>query len=96
MTKRKVEIQIEAEQVCIVRHRKSQVAACLKCGEKTVMISMDEAVFSSGLSARHLYHKIEVEEIGFVEQETGLLLICSRCLMKHHPPAKLLSGDSGR
>ena len=96
MTKRKVEIQIEAERVCIVRHRKSQVAPCPKCGEKTVMISIDEAVLSSGLSARHLCHKIEVEEIGFVEQQTGLLLVCSRCLMKHHPPAKMLSGDSSK
>jgi|GEM_PF-1810030 len=96
MTKRKVEIQIESERVCIVRHRKSQVASCPQCCETTVMISLDEAVISSGVSARQLCHQIEVEELGFVEQQNGLLLVCSRCLIRRYTPARLLPESSGK
>lgn len=90
MTKRKVEIQIETERVCIVRHRKSQVADCPLCGDQTVMISLDEAVVSSAMSVRHLCHRIEVEELGFCEQPNGLLLVCSRCLRRLDSPPKQL------
>ena len=96
MTKRKVEIQIETERVCVVRHRKSQVADCLLCGDQTVMISLDEAVVSSGMSVRQLCHQIEVEELGFSEQANGLLLVCSRCLRRLNSPPKQLPETTGR
>lgn len=95
MTKRKVEIQIETERVCIVRHRKSKVADCPLCGDQTVMISLDEAAVSSGVSVRHLCHRIELEELGFSEQPNGLLLVCSRCLRRLNTPPKQLPEKTG-
>jgi len=69
------------EVVVIRGSRKRKGIICADCSEAAVLVSVEEAVKISGISARAMYRLIEASEVHFAETADGLTLICAATLL---------------
>ncbi len=77
----RTEITIETDEVFIIRQSGRVIEGwCRECAEVVEMITPDEAVIASGLSARALYRRIEEGRLHYTETDEGFLLICLKSL----------------
>jgi hypothetical protein len=70
------------EVVVIRGSRKRTRVLCAKCSEAAALVTIEEAVKMSGLSARAIYRLIEAGKVHFAETADGLALICPATLLK--------------
>jgi hypothetical protein len=78
---RRTEITIETEEILILRRRfKTERIWCRQCAEKVVMLTMEEAAVTAGVSSRIVYQWIEGFNLHFTETPTRLLLVCPNSL----------------
>lgn len=79
--KRMTKITLETERIIWLRQRRGFAPVwCAGCGDKTRMVSADEAALLTRMSARTLYRWIEAERIHFTETPDGLLMVCLKSL----------------
>lgn len=69
------------EVVVIRGSRKRNRVLCAKCSEAAALVTIEEAVKISGITARAIYRLIEAGEVHFVETAEGLTLICAATLL---------------
>jgi len=69
------------EVVVIRGSRKRKAVFCADCSEDAVLVTVEEAVKISGISARGIYRLIEAGEVHFAETADGLTLICAATLL---------------
>ena len=81
ITKRRIEIIVEAQRVVTVRGRKiSAVGWCASCGQRVRMVTPDDAARIAAVTPRTIYRWAESGQVHFTESQDGLLLICHRSL----------------
>ena len=54
---------------------------CANCSEEAVLVTVEEAVKMSGISARAIYRLVETNEVHFAETAEGLTQICAATLL---------------
>jgi hypothetical protein len=69
------------EVVVIRGSRKRNRVLCANCSEAVVLVTIEEAVTMSGITARAVYHWIEAGEVHFAETAEGMTLICPATLL---------------
>jgi hypothetical protein len=76
-TKKRTEITIETDRIVVLSRRKvSVVSWCHECGQRTKMVTVDEAATAAGVSSRTIYRWADGETVHFTETSEGRLLIC--------------------
>ena len=91
-TRKRTEITIETDRIFVLSRRKVFVVAwCHECGQRTTMITVDEAAAIAGVSSRTIYRWVESERLHFAETSEGCLLICRESI----PPAELIVSQRG-
>jgi len=69
-------------EVMVIRgSRKRNRLLCTNCAEGVVLVTIEEAVKMSGISARAIYRLIEEGQIHFAETADSLALICPATLL---------------
>lgn len=86
MSKRKrTEITIETDELIFFKRIQHPIFAwCSNCVAKVEMLKPEVVAVIEGVTVRHIFRKVEDGKIYFTETPNGLLLICSKCLLK--PP----------
>jgi hypothetical protein len=80
--KRRTRTTIEMREVVVIRSsRKRNRVLCAKCSEAAALVTIEEAVKMSGITARAIYRLIEAGEVHFVETAEGLTLICADTML---------------
>lgn len=69
------------EVVVIRGPRKRKRVFCADCSEAAVLVTVEEAVKMTGISARAIYRLIEAGSIHFAETADGLTLVCAATLL---------------
>ena len=69
------------EVVAIRSSQKRERVLCADCSEAAVLMTVDEAVKISGISARAIYRLLEAGKVHFAETPDGLALICAATLL---------------
>ena len=87
--KRKTEIHLEIEEAVSIRTRTVLIAYCRWCGRQTRMVAANEAAMLARFSAREVYRSVEAARLHFIEDQGGLLYICSESL-------RSLMSDTGK
>ena len=72
------------EVVVIRGSRKRNRVLCTNCSEAAALVTIEEAVKMSGISARVIYRLIEAGEVHFAEAAEGLTLISSSSSSRNH------------
>ena len=78
--KRRTEINLEFEEAVAIRTRTVLIANCRWCGRQTRMVAANEAAMMARLSARDIYRLVEAARLHFIEDQSGLLYVCSGSL----------------
>ena len=87
-TRKRTEITIETVRIVVLSRRKvSVVSWCHECGQRTKMVTVDEAAAMVGVSWRTIYRWADAEKLHFAETSEGRLLICCESI----PPAGLIA-----
>lgn len=82
MRKIRTDITVETEEILIIRWRRNLARPeCAWCGERTRMISLEEAIALGGVSSRAIYRRVAAGEIHYEETPGGLLLVCPNSLL---------------
>jgi hypothetical protein len=69
-------------EVLVIRgSRKRNRVLCANCSEPVVLVTIEEAVTISGITARAIYHLLEAGEVHIAETAEGLTLICPATLL---------------
>ena len=73
---------MEKHEVVVIRgSRKRNRIFCANCSEAAVLVTIEEAVKMSGISALAIYHLLEAGEVHFAETAEGMTLICPATLL---------------
>ena len=73
---------MEKHEVVVIRgSRRLNRVLCSNCSETVVLVTIEEAVKMSGISARAIYHLLEAGEVHFAETAEGMTLICPATLV---------------
>ena len=67
--------------VVIRGSRKRNRVLCANCSEAVVLVTIEDAVKMSGITARAIYHLLDAGEVHFAETVEGLTLICADTLL---------------
>lgn len=78
--KRRTEINLEIEEAVAIRTRTVLIAYCRWCGKQARMVAANEAAMITRLSAREVYRFVETGRLHFIEDQGGLLYVCSGSL----------------
>ena len=79
---RRTRTTLEVREVVVIRgSRQRNRGRCENCSEAAALVTVEEAVKVSGISARAIYRLIEDGEVHFVETSNGLTLICAATLL---------------
>lgn len=86
MSKRKrTEITIETDEMIFFKHiQHPMLAWCSNCDKEVEMLKPEVVAVIEGVTVRKIFRKVEDGQIHFTETPNGMLLICSKCLLK--PP----------
>lgn len=79
-TKRKTEISLEIEEAVALRTHTVLLAHCPACHKQMQMVAANDAAIISRLSAREIYQLVEAGQLHFIEDQNGLLYVCSDSL----------------
>jgi len=80
--RRRTTTTVEVREVVVIRgSRKRNRVLCANCSEAVVLVTIEEAVKMSGISARAIYRLIEEGQIHFAETADSLALICPATLL---------------
>ena len=80
--RRRTRTTVEVREVVVIRgSRKHNRVLCANCSEAAVLVTIEEAVKMSGISARAIYHLLEAGEVHFAETAEGMTLICPGTLL---------------
>jgi excisionase family DNA binding protein len=91
-TRKRTQITIETERIFVLSRRKVFVVAwCHECGQRTTMITVDEAAAIAAVSSRTIYRWVDSERLHFAETSEGRLLICRESL----PQAEVTVSQNG-
>jgi len=82
-TKRKTEISLEIEEAVALRTHTFLLADCPTCHKQMRMVAANDAAIIGRLSAREIYQLVEAGQLHFIEDQNGLLYVCSDSLSKH-------------
>jgi hypothetical protein len=76
---KKILITTESHEVFILRAGTSQSfrGFCAACGGEVELVTLDQAVSMSGISAKEIFRHAEADRIHTVETDRKHLLICS-------------------
>ena len=69
------------EVVVIRGSRNRKRLFCVNCSEAAALVTIEEAVKMSGITARAIYRLIEAGEAHFAETAEGLTLVCADTLL---------------
>ena len=82
-TTKRDELLLEKREVLIIHRRgEAHTPFCVECGNLAILMTLEEATATSGLSMRLLCRLVEAGQIHFLETPKGLLLLCSDTLFK--------------
>jgi hypothetical protein len=80
--KRHTRTTVEMREVVVIRgSRKRNRVLCANCSEDIVLVTVEEAVKMSRISARAIYRLVEAGRVHFAETVEGLTLICPATLL---------------
>ena len=80
---RRTKTTLELREVVVIRgSRKRNHVLCANCSEAAALVTIEDAVKMSGITARAIYRLIEAGEVHFAETADGLALICPATLLK--------------
>jgi hypothetical protein len=80
-TTKRTEITIETDRILVLSRRKvSVVSWCCECGQRTKMVTVDEAAAIAGVTSRTMYRSVDAERLHFTETADGVLMICRASL----------------
>jgi len=79
---RRTRTTLEVREVVVIRSsRQRNRGRCENCSGAAALVTVEEAVEMSGISARAIYRLIEAGKVHFVETTNGLTLICAGTLL---------------
>lgn len=76
----KTEINLQIEESVAIRSHSLLRVDCPQCRASVRMLPANEAAIIARMSAREIYRLVEEESLHFIEDENGLLYICSESL----------------
>lgn len=77
------ELLLEKREVLIIHRRgEAHTPFCAECGNLAILMTLEEATATSGLSMRLLCRLVEAGQLHFIETPKGILLLCSDTLFK--------------
>jgi hypothetical protein len=79
-TKRKTEISLEIEEAVALRTHTVLLAHCPACRKQMRMVAANDAAIIVRRSAREIYQLVESGKLHFIEDQNGLLYVCSDSL----------------
>ncbi|HEV8486246.1 MAG TPA: helix-turn-helix domain-containing protein [Blastocatellia bacterium] len=80
-TRKRTEITIETDRIFVLSRRKvSLVSWCNECGQRTTMVTVDEAAAIAGVTSRTMYRWADAQKLHFTETADGVLMICRASL----------------
>ena len=80
-TTKRTEITIETDRIVVLSRRKDSVVSwCHECGQRTKMVTVDEAAAIAGVTSRTMYRWADAEKLHFTETAAGVLMICCASL----------------
>ena len=83
--RKRTEIVVEREQILVIRKLdRAEPQGCLQCGDRSQMVSVDEASSVVGLTARAIYQQVESQHIHFTEPPDGKLFVCLHSLLQYN------------
>ena len=71
----------EHERIVVRSSRKHNRVLCANCSEAAALVTIEEAVKMSGISALAIYRLVEAGEVHFAETAEGSVLICPATLL---------------
>ena len=81
---RRTVVRIETDEVWVIRRLWGPRAAwCPECAEAVGMLTPEEAVLLTGISARTIYRGAEEGRVHRMETAEGFLLVCPRSLARN-------------
>lgn len=79
--RKRTEITIETDSIVVLSRRKVSILSwCRDCGQRTKMISVDEAAILARVTSRTIYGWVESKRLHFAETSEGRLLICCQSI----------------
>ena len=92
--KKKTEINIEVDQIMVVRFRRGATAQmwCPACASTAVMVTPEGAAAIARVSVRVINRLVEAERVHFLETQDGLLLLCVTSLVEESSRGSTLVG----
>jgi excisionase family DNA binding protein len=87
-SRRTTEIEMEIQELSLVRGSKPVTAWCPGCARESVMSSPEEAARLAGVSVRAIYRWVEAGAIHFTETREGVTLICVASSTRPEIPAQ--------
>src|SRR5688572_20194320 len=90
---KKIRIETESHEIFIIRvTRKSDLRGfCGDCSADTDLLTVDEAVASSGVRTIDLVAHVRESKVHYLETVSGHLLICARSLAKVRPLEEMVT-----
>jgi len=81
---KRIEVTIWTDEVWLIRRASLPALSwCPQCAEAVNILSLDEAVVLSSISARTLFHWAEAGKVHYLETIEGFLLVCLKSLSRH-------------
>ena len=79
----RTEITIKTDRILVIRRsRRSLPVWCDECAEPSRMLTTEEAARVSGIAMRTICLLVATDKVHFKEIADGLLLICTKSLLK--------------
>lgn len=82
ITTRKIELTAEQTETFLVRRRQIIIARCKICESEAKMLSPESAASVAGTTPRTIYRLIETNQVHFIENSHGQMLVCFESLSK--------------
>jgi hypothetical protein len=70
------EVEVETEEIVVVRVRATCMAWCPGCSAEVVMARPEAAAARAGLRVREIYRLVEAGSVHFLESADGTVLVC--------------------
>jgi hypothetical protein len=69
-------IEVETEEIVVMRVRATCMAWCPGCSAEVVMARPEAAAARAGLRVRAIYRLVEAGAVHFLESPDGIVLVC--------------------
>ena len=87
VTKRtRTEVSFEIQEEVAIRTHRISLVDCHECQREVRMIPANQAALIAKVTAREIYHGVNMGELHFTEDAYGLLYICSESLRNLRSP----------